>query len=94
MTAKDVNNTGVQTDEKKQHFDDIYVCETPGPHKVRILDALDYVSDDFNKAMFEEHIRPTLAENNNGKVITVHLGLRRNFLREDSNKITNQSLLR
>lgn len=69
MTTNDVNNTGVQTDEKKQHFDDIYVCDTPVPYKVRILDALDYVSDDFNKAMFEEHIRPALSENNNGKVV-------------------------
>ena len=58
MTAKDVHNTGVQTDEKKQHFDDIYVCENPVPYKVRILDALSYVSDDFNRAMFEEHIAP------------------------------------
>ena len=61
MTANDVNNTGVQTDEKKQHFDDIYVCETPVPYKTRILDALDYVSDDFNRAMFEEHIRPVFS---------------------------------
>ena len=37
-------------------------------------------------------MRTEVMENNNGKVITVHLGLRRNFLREDSNKITNQSL--
>lgn len=66
MTAKDVNNTGVQTDEKKQHFDDIYVCETPVPYKVRILDALDYVSDDFNKAMFEEHIRPFVKPSSDG----------------------------
>ena len=56
--TKDVNNTGVQTDEKKQHFDDIYVCDTPVPYKIRILDALEYVSDDFNKAMFEDHILP------------------------------------
>jgi len=65
MTTNDVNNTGVQTDEKKQHFDDIYICETPVPYKVRILDALDYVSDDFNKAMFEEHIRPFFEDKNN-----------------------------
>ena len=68
MTTNDVNNTGVQTDEKKQHFDDIYVCENPVPYKVRILDALDYVSDDFNKAMFEEHIRP-LVKASNGNVV-------------------------
>jgi hypothetical protein len=69
MTANDVNNTGVQTDEKKQHFDDIYVKENPVPYKVRILDALNYVSDDFNKAMFEEHIRPVLLETNNGGMV-------------------------
>jgi hypothetical protein len=57
-TTNDVNNTGVKTDEKKQHFDDIYVCDTPVPYKIRILDALSYVSDDFNKQMFEAHIAP------------------------------------
>ena len=56
--SKDVNKTGVQTDEKKQHFDDIYICDTPVPYKIRILDALSYVSDDFNKQMFEAHIAP------------------------------------
>lgn len=69
MTTNDVNNTGVQTDEKKQHFDDIYICETPVPYKVRILDALDYVSDDFNKAMFDEHIRPHVIANNKKDVV-------------------------
>jgi len=58
MTTKDVNNTGVQTDEKKQHFDDIYICDTPVPYKIRILDELSYVSDDFNREMFETHIAP------------------------------------
>ena len=57
-TSNDVNNTGVKTDEKKQHFDDIYICDTPVPYKIRILDALSYVSDDFNKQMFEAHIAP------------------------------------
>jgi hypothetical protein len=57
-SSNDVNNTGVQTDEKKQHFDDIYICDTPVPYKIRILDALSYVSDDFNKQMFEAHIAP------------------------------------
>ena len=50
--------TGVKTDEKKQHFDDIYVCDTPVPYKLRILDELSYVSDDFNRQMFEAHIAP------------------------------------
>ena len=53
-----MSNTGVKTDEKKQHFDDIYVEPTPVPYKTRILDALDYVSDDFNRQMFDAHILP------------------------------------
>lgn len=53
-----MSNTGVKTDEKKQHFDDIYVESTPVPYKTRILDALDYVSDDFNRQMFDAHILP------------------------------------
>jgi len=53
-----MTNTGVKTDEKKQHFDDIYVESTPVPYKTRILDALDYVSDDFNREMFDAHILP------------------------------------
>jgi hypothetical protein len=53
-----MSNTGVKTDEKKQHFDDIYVEPTPVPYKIRILDALDYVSDEFNREMFDAHILP------------------------------------
>lgn len=49
---------GVKTDEKKQHFDDIYVADTPVPYKERILDALSYVSDDFNKSEFDRNILP------------------------------------
>eukprot|EP00578_Thalassiosira_sp_NH16_P016023 CAMPEP_0181118008 /NCGR_PEP_ID=MMETSP1071-20121207/22843_1 /TAXON_ID=35127 /ORGANISM="Thalassiosira sp., Strain NH16" /LENGTH=262 /DNA_ID=CAMNT_0023202467 /DNA_START=14 /DNA_END=802 /DNA_ORIENTATION=+ len=56
-----MTNTGVKTDEKKQHFDDIYVESTPVPYKTRILDALDYVSDDFNRQMFDAHILPWAA---------------------------------
>jgi len=52
------SSTGVKTDEKKQHFDDIYVESTPVPYKTRILDALSYVSDDFNRQMFDAHILP------------------------------------
>ncbi|KAL7461246.1 hypothetical protein ACHAXS_001666 [Conticribra weissflogii] len=48
----------IKTDEKKQHFDDIYVEKTPVPYKVRILDALSYISDDFNREMFDAHILP------------------------------------
>lgn len=51
-------NSGVKTDEKKQHFDDIYVAETPIPFKEQILDGLDYVSDDFNRQTFERLIMP------------------------------------
>ncbi|MFA9462488.1 class I SAM-dependent methyltransferase [Thiohalorhabdus methylotrophus] len=48
----------VKTDEKKQHFDDIYVAETPVPYKERILDALEYVSDNFNRQTFDRLILP------------------------------------
>jgi hypothetical protein len=48
----------IKTDEKKQHFDDIYVEETPVPYKIRILDALDYISDNFNRQMFDRLILP------------------------------------
>lgn len=61
-----MSNTGVKTDEKKQHFDDIYVESTPVPYKTRILDALDYISDDFNRQMFDAHILPW------AKTVTAH----------------------
>lgn len=48
----------IKQDEKKQHFDDIYVEATPVPYKIRILDALEYISDNFNKEMFDAHILP------------------------------------
>ncbi|MDZ7661451.1 hypothetical protein [Thiohalophilus sp.] len=48
----------VRTDEKKQHFDDIYVAENPVPFKERILDALEYVSDNFNRQTFDRLILP------------------------------------
>ena len=53
-----MSDSGVKTDEKKQHFDDIYVAETPVPFKERILDALDYVSDNFNRQTFDRLILP------------------------------------
>lgn len=49
-------NSGVKTDEKKQHFDDIYVAENPVPFKERILDDLQYVSDNFNRQTFDRLI--------------------------------------
>jgi len=72
MATNDVNGTGVQTDEKKQHFDDIYICDTPVPYKIRILDELSYVSDKFNREMFDAHIAPIFEKekannNENGK---------------------------
>ena len=52
----------VKTDEKKQHFDDIYVAEDPVPYKERILDALEYVSDNFNKQTFDRLVLPWAQE--------------------------------
>lgn len=53
-----MSQSQIKTDEKKQHFDDIYVAETPVPFKERILDALDYISDNFNRQMFDRLILP------------------------------------
>jgi len=53
-----MSDSGVKTDDKKQHFDDIYVAEDPVPFKERILDALAYVSDDFNRQSFDRLILP------------------------------------
>lgn len=53
-----MSTPAIQTDEKKQHFDDIYVATTPVPFKERIIDALDYISDDFNRAAFDRLILP------------------------------------
>jgi hypothetical protein len=54
----------IKTDEKKQHFDDIYIEETPVPYKIRILDALEYISDDFNRQMFDRLILPWIQSQN------------------------------
>lgn len=50
--------SGVKTEEKKQHFDDIYMASTPVPFKERIIDALDYISDNNNRATFDRLILP------------------------------------
>lgn len=50
--------SGVKTEEKKQHFDDIYMASTPVPFKERIIDALDYISDNNNRETFDRLIRP------------------------------------
>jgi hypothetical protein len=55
---KPMSEPQVKTEEKKQHFDDIYVAETPVPFKERIIDALDYISDDFNRQTFDRLILP------------------------------------
>lgn len=52
--------TGVKTDEKKQHFDDIYIQSTPVAFKTEIFDKLSYVSDDFNRQVFERLILPKI----------------------------------
>ena len=56
------DTSGIKTDEKKQHFDDIYVAEDPVPFKERIIDALDYISDDFNRRIFDRLILPWCEE--------------------------------
>lgn len=53
-----MSDSSVKTDEKKQHFDDIYVAETPVPFKERIMDELKYVSDNFNRQIFDRLILP------------------------------------
>lgn len=59
----DSNHTsGIKTDEKKQHFDDIYVEPDPVAFKERIIDALEYISDDFNRATFDRLILPWCEE--------------------------------
>lgn len=62
------NDSGVKTDEKKQHFDDIYMESNPVPFKERIIDALDYISDDNNRQTFDRLILPW-CEKQEGKVI-------------------------
>ena len=66
----------VQQDQKKQHFDDIYVEPTPIAYKERILDTLEYVSDNFNRQTFDRLILEW-AQNkssNSGPVCFVDLG--------------------
>jgi hypothetical protein len=48
----------IKTDEKKQHFDDIYVKMTPVPYKTEILDKLEYISDNNNRQIFDRLILP------------------------------------
>ncbi|MBD3670025.1 MAG: class I SAM-dependent methyltransferase [Gammaproteobacteria bacterium] len=57
-----MSQSQIKTDEKKQHFDDIYVAETPVPFKQRILDDLEYISDDFNRQTFDRLILPWVRE--------------------------------
>jgi len=46
----------IKTEEKKQHFDDIYLEPDPVAFKVRIIDELNYISDDFNRQAFDRLI--------------------------------------
>jgi len=52
------SQASIKTDEKKQHFDDIYVASGPVPFKERIIDELDYISDDHNRSTFNRLVRP------------------------------------
>ncbi len=52
----------VKTDEKKQHFDDIYIAKNPVPYKEEILDKLEYISDNFNRQTFDRLILPWAKE--------------------------------
>jgi hypothetical protein len=63
----------IKQDEKKQHFDDIYIEPNPVPYKVRILDALEYISDNFNKEMFDAHILPWAEKQTDTKLKFVDL---------------------
>lgn len=59
---KSNSESAVKTDEKKQHFDDIYIKENPVPYKERILDELEYISDNFNRQTFDRLILPWVQE--------------------------------
>lgn len=48
----------IKTDEKKQHFDDIYVKTNPVSFKTEIFDKLEYISDNKNREMFDRMILP------------------------------------
>ena len=63
----------VKTDEKKQHFDDIYVAETPVPYKTEILDRLEYISDDNNRSVFDRLILPWVQSQQGKKLNYVDL---------------------
>ena len=69
MTAENA----IKTDEKKQHFDDIYVAENPVPFKERILDDLDYISDNHNRDTFNRLIRPWVVAQGDREVPYVDL---------------------
>ena len=59
----------IKTDEKKQHFDDIYVKTTPVPYKTEILDKLEYISDNNNRQMFDRMILPWIQSQEEGKTL-------------------------
>jgi hypothetical protein len=52
----------IKTTEKKQDWGRIYVAKTPVDYKVHMLDALDYITDDFNRKVFDRLILPWIQE--------------------------------
>jgi hypothetical protein len=68
MSETNESSAAIKTDEKKQHFDDIYVAPDPVPFKERIIDALDYISDDHNRTTFNRLVRPWLETRKSGPV--------------------------
>ncbi|WP_071516729.1 class I SAM-dependent methyltransferase [Geitlerinema sp. PCC 9228] len=62
------NESRVKTEEKKQHFDDIYMESTPVPFKERIIDALDYISDNNNRETFDRLILPWCEQQQGRKI--------------------------
>ena len=51
--AGDLVQAGAEAASKKQHFGDIYNEETPVSYKTRIMDALDYICDDYTRSEFD-----------------------------------------
>eukprot|EP00127_Corallochytrium_limacisporum_P005145 Clim_evm51s199 gene=Clim_evmTU51s199 len=49
---------GYETDDKKEHFNDLYNTGNPVPFKTEIMDRLTYICDDFTRQEFDRHILP------------------------------------
>jgi hypothetical protein len=52
----------IKTAENKQHFDDIYLEKSPVPYKDHMLVGCDYITDTFNRQMFDKFILPWIQE--------------------------------